>query len=193
MVWGVMFTLLFALWLPVLWLREPEQNVDDEIDLVSRSVHRGSLWFQVADEENPTGFGCERCHGPKGVGGQTIIFNTPEGEQVEVQPPSLNNVCSRLPIEGTGGIRETIMQGRPGTPMPSWSVRFAGPMNDQQIQDLVSYVVELNEKTIGAGKDNLCLNPPAEGETTTTASPTPGASPTGGATPSPAPTTPGSP
>ena len=167
--WGIVVTLVFVVWLPVLWLREPAQNVDDEIELIARSAERGERWFEVTSEENPTGFGCARCHGEAGQGGQVIPFTNAEGEQVEVQPPPLNTVCDHLPIDaatpGDPSIRQTIEQGRPGTPMPSWSVRYAGPMNDQQIQDLISYLVELNIETVGTGEDNLCLNPPTDGET----------------------------
>ena len=49
--------------------------------------------------------------------------------------------------------------------MPSWSVRYAGPMNDQQIQDIISYLVELNREAVGTGGDNLCLHPPSDTQT----------------------------
>jgi mono/diheme cytochrome c family protein len=193
MAWGVVFTLIFALNVALVWLTEPATNVDDEIELVSRSVERGRLWFQVTSEENPTGFGCEACHGPEGTGGQVTPFTDPNtGEQVMFPEPALNDVCTRRPIEGDGGIREIIMEGSPGTPMPSWSVRFAGAMHDQQIQDLINYIVEINEKTIGAGPDNQCLNPPTESGAETPGeggeeTPSPGATetPTDGASPSP--------
>ncbi len=155
--WGVAFTLLFALAVAYVFLQEPVQNRADAVELIDRSVERGELWFRVAGEENPTGFGCEQCHGEEGTGGEQIPFTTPDGETRFVPPPPLNDVCARLPIEGPGGIRETIMQGRPGTPMPSWSVRFAGPMNDQQIQDLINYIVSI--QTV-KGEANKCLNPP---------------------------------
>jgi hypothetical protein len=159
--WGIPFTLIFAVAVAVVWLREPAQNVADAEELMARSVARGERWFEVASDENPLGFGCERCHGEKGVGGLEIPFTPPGGEPTFVQPPPLNDVCTRLTIEGTGQIRETIMQGREGTPMPSWSVRFAGPMNDQQIQDLINLIVELNEENPNVDpKSNLCLNPP---------------------------------
>ena len=197
MAWGVLFTLIFALNVALVWLFEPSTNVSDEIELVNRSVQRGKMWFELTSEENPTGFGCERCHGPEGQGGVVTPYTNPDtGETIMWQEPALNDVCSRLAIEGEGGIRETIMQGRPNTPMPSWSVRFAGAMNDQQIQDLINYIVQLNEKTIGTGEDNLCLNPPSTtgepgGATPSpTAGATPGATPTGGGTPSPEETSP---
>jgi hypothetical protein len=44
--------------------------------------------------------------------------------------------------------------------MPSWSVRFAGAMDDQQIQDLVNYILSIQKEP----KDkNLCINPPKAG------------------------------
>jgi mono/diheme cytochrome c family protein len=158
---GVAFMLLIAPWLAVIWLGEPGQNVDDELELQSRSVERGEMWFQVSTEENPTGFGCARCHGDQAQGG-TVPF-TPEGEEqaVEYPVPSLNNVCGRLTLDE---IRTTIMEGREGTPMPSWSVRFAGPMNDQQILDLISYLAEINEENVPEDQ-NLCTNPQAAAAT----------------------------
>jgi mono/diheme cytochrome c family protein len=194
--WAIVFTLVFAGNVALVWLFEPATNVDDEIELIARSTERGERWFEVTSEENPTGFGCARCHGEAGQGGQVIPFTNAAGEQTEARPPPLQDVCARLPIDaatpGDPSIRETIEQGRPGTPMPSWSVRYEGPMNDQQIQDLINYIVELNVETVGTGEENLCLNPPPEGETaedTPTGTETPGAdateTPTGGATGSP--------
>lgn len=174
MFWGVGFMLLIAPWLAAIWLGEPGQNVDDEIELIARSRERGSQWFQVSSEENPTGFGCARCHGEEAQGG-TVPYTTPDGEFIPAYPvPPLNNVCSRLTIEDEGGIRETIMEGREGTPMPSWSVQFEGPMNDQQIQDLITYIVSIQE--IPEGQPNLCLDPEAAEEGAATAA---GESPAG--------------
>lgn len=159
--WGILFVAISAIWLPALWLREPDQNVDDAIELVNRAIDRGEQWFGLPDEENPTGFGCARCHGTEAQGGSIPFTNPDTGDFNPAYPvPPLNSVCGRLPIDATDvkdvDIRDTIMQGRAGTPMPSWSVRFAGPMNDQQIQDLIAYLVSI--QTVPE-KDNLCLNP----------------------------------
>jgi cytochrome c553 len=155
--WGILFVLIMALWLPALWLQEPDQNVDDGIELINRSEERGFQWFQLADEENPTGFGCARCHGAEGQGG-TVPF-TPEGQETVLYPvPALADVCGRLTVDE---IRTTIEQGREGTPMPSWSIRYAGPMNDQQIIDLIEYIISIQE--LPEGQTNLCLNPPVAG------------------------------
>ncbi len=147
--WNLVFVLFFAVWLPIVWLREPDTNVEDAVELTDRSVERGAMWFALADENNPTGFGCARCHGPEAQGGLTPFM----GDAYPV--PSLVDVCGRLDLEQ---IRTTIEQGREGTPMPSWSVRFQGAMNDQQIDDLINYLLTIQTVEPDA---NLCLNPAA--------------------------------
>ena len=166
--WGTLFVLFFTLWIPIQWFNEPTVNVADEVEAVDRSVERGSRWFQVSSEENPTGFGCARCHGANAEGG-TVSFTNPDGEVIPDYPvPALVNVCERLTIEGAGQIRETIMQGRqPNTPMPSWSIRFQGAMNDQQIQDLINYLITIQNVPENV---NRCLDPKL-------ATPSPGSSP----------------
>jgi mono/diheme cytochrome c family protein len=177
MAWGVVFIFLVALWLPALWLREPNQNVADAVELITRSTERGATWFQEADEDNPTGFGCARCHGEEAQGG-SVPFTTETGEFIEAYSvPALVDVCGGAAtghpaISEFEDIRQTIMEGRPGTPMPSWSVRFAGPMNDQQIQDLLNYITELNAENVPP-EDNLCTNASAGGDEE---EPTPGPS-----------------
>jgi len=42
--------------------------------------------------------------------------------------------------------------------MPSWSIKFSGAMDDQQIDDLVEYLVSINRKTVPFGQ-NKCINP----------------------------------
>jgi mono/diheme cytochrome c family protein len=195
--WNVLFVLFFAAWIPVLWLREPSQNIADELDLVTRAVHRGRQWFLPSSPENPTGFGCANCHGMNAEGG-TTRFTTEAGELVPNYPvPPLGNVCGgpntgHPLIKSIDDIRNTIMQGRPGTPMPSWSVQFAGPMNDQQIEDLIRYLVSIQE---GVPEDqNVCTNPQAAAAAATPSpSPnggeeSPGAGESPGASPSPSPT-----
>lgn len=152
--WAVVFVIFFAAWLPILWLREPDTNVADAVTLTESSVRRGASWFGISDESNPTGFGCARCHGPAGAGGQTIPFMG-----TGVQPPPLDDVCGGTEtghplIESLEDIRTTIEQGREGTAMPSWSVRYAGPMNDQQIDDLINYLISIQQDV--PDDQNLC-------------------------------------
>jgi mono/diheme cytochrome c family protein len=157
--WSLVFVIFFAAWIPVLWLREPNTNSADAVELTDRSVERGEQWFAISDENNPTGFGCARCHGPAGQGGQTIPFM---GQPV--QPPRLADVCGgeetgHPAIASLEDIRATIEEGREGTAMPSWSIEFEGPMNDQQIDDLINYLISIQEEA----EANVCAETAVEG------------------------------
>jgi hypothetical protein len=48
-----------------------------------------------------------------------------------------------------------ISEGR--NAMPSWSIRYAGALDDQQINDLVLYLVQLSSQNVPFDK-NVCLN-----------------------------------
>jgi mono/diheme cytochrome c family protein len=149
--WMLLLIVLFAIWIPVYWLREPAQNVDDERFAVAEAVERGRMTTEEFEEGvNELGFGCVRCHGD-GLTGGTNFF---QGRFVSV--PKLTDVCGRLTLEQ---VLDTIRNGRPGTDMPSWSVRAAGPLDDQQINDIVMYLLEVQEIP---EDQNICLNPPSE-------------------------------
>jgi mono/diheme cytochrome c family protein len=147
--WMLLLVLFFAIWIPVYWLLEPGQNVNDDLVSQREGIERGRETTEEFEEGvNELGFGCVRCHGD-GLTGGTNFF-----ENQFVHPPSLVDVCGRLTLEQ---IYETIREGREGTDMPSWSIRFAGPMDDQQISDVVTYLISI--QTI-PDKDNKCIQPP---------------------------------
>jgi hypothetical protein len=175
-VWGALLVLFMSIWVPVVWLREPTANTQDTENFLDESVHRGYLTTLPGNEANQLGFNCERCHGPGLRGGQNV-FN-----QRVVPVPNLQTVCGGAAfghplIKSLQDVVDTIAQGRTGTDMPSWSVLFAGAMDDQQINDVVNYLLSIQKVP---KEQNVCTNPAA-------ASPSPTASPTsgGGATPTP--------
>src|SRR5207253_1816730 len=105
------------------------------------------------NEENQIGFNCVRCHGAGLRGGQNF-FN---GSFVPV--PNLTTVCGGAAyghplIKSLDDVVNTIAQGRQGADMPSWSVRFSGAMDDQQINDLINYILSI--QTVPKAK-NVCL------------------------------------
>jgi Cytochrome c len=157
--WGVALVLFFVVFIPLVWLKEPAENLAQSRQLIEDSIGRGALEVQLFSETNQSGIGCVRCHGDNPtLGGGHNIFNG------VLQPvPNLRTVCgsttfNHSQIHNVVDVRNTIMQGRPGTDMPSWSVRFAGALDDQQIQDLVEYIVSIQEVPF---KDNVCINPKA--------------------------------
>jgi mono/diheme cytochrome c family protein len=159
--WSLLSILFLALWIPVVWLTEPQTNKDQEAFLTEEAEFRGAKAVQLFSETNIYGVGCVRCHGTD-LGGGRNLFN---GAIVPV--PSLQTVCGgpntgHPLIHNAVDVRNTIMQGRPGTDMPSWSVRFAGGLDDQQIEDLIVYVTKLDQKYVPF-KENVCINPNAKG------------------------------
>jgi mono/diheme cytochrome c family protein len=65
-------------------------------------------------------------------------------------------------IYSTEDIYQVIAEGR-GEVMPSWSIRFEGALDDQQINDIVVYLVELSSENVSF-EQNVCLNEEASEE-----------------------------
>jgi uncharacterized membrane protein YgcG len=153
--WGLLLIVFFVIWVPVMWLREPSTNLSQERALKTDSIERGSKAVQLFSEENSAGIGCVRCHGVTLTGGQNLYNGS------VVQVPNLTTVCGGAStghplIKSVDDIYTTIEEGR--NDMPSWSIRFAGALDDQQIQDIVLYLISIQKVPF---KDNVCINPVA--------------------------------
>jgi mono/diheme cytochrome c family protein len=159
MAYGLVFVVAMAILVPVVWLQEPQNNKTDTEQKVSQSVERGRLTTLPGNEENQIGFNCVRCHGA-GLKGGRNFFN---GSFVTV--PNLTTVCggaafSHPLIKSLDDIVTTIAKGRENTDMPSWSVREKGAMDDQQIEDLINYLLSI--QVVPKAK-NICLSAGATG------------------------------
>ena len=173
--WGVVLVAFFVVWIPFVWLSEPSDNLDQERDLLTQSIERGGRSVELFSEENQLGVGCVRCHGPELRGGVILA-----GEDY-VYPPDLTTVCggpnmNHSLIKSVEDIRTTIEQGRGA--MPSWSIKYEGALDDQQIGDIVQYLISINEDNVPL-EDNVCLNQDAAD-----AAATPSAEASGAASPS---------
>jgi mono/diheme cytochrome c family protein len=155
--WSVVMLAFFVIWIPATWIFEPSTNLNQEDELKTLALDRGSRAVQLFSEANQLGVGCVRCHGPDLTGGiiqtgTTFAF-----------PPNLTTVCGgpstgHAQIYSIDDIYQVISEGR--NAMPSWSIRFEGALDDQQINDLVVYLVDLSSKNVPF-KDNVCINPDA--------------------------------
>lgn len=162
--WAFATLTISAVGLPAYWLREPFRQEGAGIDRGTRyfeetEVKRGEELFQVFPGNPPTPrephFGCESCHGVEGIGGvasYTITDPTnPDAppRQVQWEAPALNTVMLRYRPEE---VRNILVYGRAGTPMPAWGIEGGGPMNRQQIDDLVAYLehIKLDPKKVQA-------------------------------------------
>jgi mono/diheme cytochrome c family protein len=135
---GVALTVFLAVLLPFLYLREPARQQAAASKEQSESVRLGKATYEEF---------CARCHGPEAEGGVVKRYITPGVENAkptDVQAPNLQEIHVRHPDEDVATVAWTAIQkGRPPTPMPTWGVRYGGPMNDQQITDIVNYLLSI--------------------------------------------------
>jgi len=155
--WGVVLVTFFVLWFPLQWLLEPGQNLKQEEALKTESIARGEKAVHPFTEENQLGVGCTRCHGNELKGG---VINTLDenGNPTYAYPPDLTTICSNTAhpkIFSVDDIYQVLQEGRGA--MPSWSIRYAGALDDQQINDLVLYLVEMSSQNVPF-EENVCIN-----------------------------------
>jgi mono/diheme cytochrome c family protein len=161
--WGVLLVLFFVIWVPAVWLLEPGNNLDQEQQLKTDAITRGSHAVELFTEENQAGVGCVQCHGPE-LTGSMIPNTTSENPNDAIPTPNLTTVCGgpytgHPLIYGIRDIQTVIEQGR--GQMPSWSIRYEGALGDQQINDIVNYIVSIQDEEQVPFEQNLCTNPEA--------------------------------
>src|SRR5215207_4383667 len=131
---ATVFMLAATLLLGYIWVRE-------NAVLAQRSARfSGALEARGARDYEQY---CASCHGLTGEGG------------VRNGAPQINNLPTTLQetgrLDGPNGItakygtalnfvQATITAGVRGTAMPRWSVRLGGPLRDDQIRDIASYI-----------------------------------------------------
>jgi mono/diheme cytochrome c family protein len=141
---GISFAALTAV---LAWMAIGELNRMQAADqaYAAQAIETGALEYENL---------CRPCHGPQGLG-------TPLAPPVNIV--SLFD-GSRLEAVGFGGtvedyVRGTISAGRPvpsaGTNysqrMPTWSQRFGGPLRDDQIDALVAFVMNWEDRAVAGG------------------------------------------
>ena len=168
--WSVLMLAFFVVWIPATWIFEPSTNLDQEKELTELALARGRLAVLPFSEENQLGVGCVRCHAPD-LTGSTI----PLGAGYTVAP-NLTTVCGgpntgHAAIYSVDDIYQVISEGRPPS-MPSWSIRFEGALDDQQINDIVVYLVNLSSENVPP-EQNVCLNADASAKALESPGPNP--------------------
>ncbi|MEX0836337.1 MAG: cytochrome c, partial [Nitriliruptor sp.] len=137
MAWGVAFAVFSALFLPLYWVIEPNRIAERNNDFYEQDVAAGRQLFQDA---------CASCHGVDLGGGSAP---NPDAEIAAPWPaPALNNIVARYedsevvedPYEL---IMMTLENGRPGTPMPAFSVGAGGQYSDNQLNQVAAYILSI--------------------------------------------------
>jgi mono/diheme cytochrome c family protein len=134
MAWGVVLTLFFALFFPIYWIYEIGRLEAATEDQYVESVVTGEEVYT----EN-----CAQCHGGDLSGGAA---ESPHEGDDAWPAPALNTIVARYEDnENVSKIEDflwnTIYWGRPGTPMPAWGQDAAGPLTDQEINDVIDFIL----------------------------------------------------
>lgn len=173
---GVVLTLFFAAFFPIYWAMEHGRlSGEAETRFIQQAV-AGEALFQDL---------CAECHGSNAAGGGAQSPYDPESTW---PAPNLTNIVARNEgnpnvVDIRDYIETTIHQGRPGTPMPAWGQSAGGPLTDEEIASIATWILanqveEVAEATSAAGmsgeelfQENCAkchgpdlLGPEAEGE-----------------------------
>lgn len=134
--WALISLTIIAVGLPLYWLAEPGRQSGAIENFEETFAHRGEALYAPTAEG---GFDCATCHG--GVSGGLVTHTMTDADgtlrQVTWKAPSLDDVLLRMTEEQ---VREVLVYGRPFSPMPAWGLEGGGPMNEQQIDNLISYL-----------------------------------------------------
>jgi mono/diheme cytochrome c family protein len=135
---GLVLLGVVAVGLPLYWLNEPAR-MDGAVDVFDQTfVNRGAKLFAPTADG---GYNCAGCHGDAGVGASAPYTLTDADAEfvasVSWQAPALNTVLLRYSKDE---VRDILVYGRPGTPMPAWGAEGGGPLTEQQIDELIAYL-----------------------------------------------------
>ncbi len=122
-------TAVLAIVMPIYYLNEADRQVHAAEVFDEIAVERGEHWFEE--------FQCGNCHGVTGGGGGANFVEARSGIQVAWAAPPLNDILYRYDEEE---VRFWIVWGRQGSPMPAWGIEGGGPLNSQQVDELLAYI-----------------------------------------------------
>ncbi len=137
---GVLLVTALTMFTALYWFIDPAQRDALATEHEEELLHFGEVIFSD-DSSEPASAGCARCHGADGTGGP--IPNDPAGRTA----PSLRtaSLWQKLKVNpeyvhlavSYGGV---VVSGNVNSPMPAWSSEVGGPLNDQQIEAVVTLV-----------------------------------------------------
>ena len=132
-------------------LREPTRLEEYSHAFEGRSIESGARIYEG---------NCASCHGVFGKG--EICYDT-GGNQVGCQGLPLNYaplLCGdssdrtpRMNAMNWPGTKEAYVEnivaaGRPGSAMPTWSAQFGGPMREDEIQNVVAFIMNWEDDAL---------------------------------------------
>jgi mono/diheme cytochrome c family protein len=164
--WGVVLLVIIVVALPLYWVFEPSRQAGAQEGWDNRFASWGSQLFATTADG---GFNCAGCHGGMaGVGGEAPFTVTDpvtgEVQAVNWKAPAVNTVFYKF---DESEVRFILNYGRPFSPMSPWGLVGGGPMNSQQIDNLIAYMksIQIPRENCAEGEDPLLCdsgNLPAE-------------------------------
>jgi mono/diheme cytochrome c family protein len=141
LMWGFAFLLILAVGLPLYWLAEPSRQ-EGAIPYWDTKLARWGENDYATTAEG--GFNCAGCHGGQGQGGVAAFTVTDpltgEVSAVSWTAPALNTLFYKY---SEAEVIYILNYGRPFSPMSPWGLIGGGPMNEQQITNIVEYLKTL--------------------------------------------------
>ena len=137
---GVLLVTALTAFTAVYWFIDPAQREALGTEHEEELLHFGEIIYSD-DSSEPASAGCARCHGEDGTGGP--IPNDPAGRNAPslrtaslYQKLKANEEYVRLAVS-YGGV---VVSGNVNSPMPAWSTEVGGPLNEQQIEAVITLV-----------------------------------------------------
>jgi mono/diheme cytochrome c family protein len=134
---GVILLVVFAGFTMIYWLTDELRRNAIAAEQEEELLHFGELVFSN-DPAEPAAVGCANCHGPEGMGGEEgapvvgpNLHSRSIAEKLRVNPEYVRLAVSY------GGV---VVSGNVNSAMPAWSSEVGGPLNEQQIEAVVTLV-----------------------------------------------------
>jgi hypothetical protein len=133
---------LVSVGLPLYWLGEPGRQ-EGAVETFQRTFERrgGGLYAE--------GAACAACHVAQGAGGQTsYVLRDAHGQFVANAlwyAPALDRI---LHLYDRSEVAFIINFGRPGSPMAAWGAPGGGPLNEQQVDNLIDYMATWQRQSL---------------------------------------------
>jgi len=152
---GVLLVTATAVFTMLYWVTDGTRREQVAAEHDEELLHFGEVIFSD-DPSEPAAAGCARCHGPEGEGGE--IPNDPDGRSA----PSLrtSSLANKLKVNPNyvhlavsyGGV---VVSGNVNSPMPAWSSTVGGPLNEQQVEAVVTLVESWAEEAAGEAPEEV--------------------------------------
>ena len=134
---GVLLVTVLAMFTVLYWVTDDSRRTAIAAEHEEELLAYGEVIFSN-DPAEPAAAGCANCHGADGTGGDpdaAVIGPNLHSRRV-ADKLKANSHYVRLAVS-FGGV---VVSGNVNSPMPAWSYEVGGPLNEQQIEAVVTLV-----------------------------------------------------